>query len=94
MEAMLTPVLGPDRDSPAHSVLFIRPQSPCPFLSVLEDNRFSGLYRFTEIVSFLDVRANPCHLEGPKYIPESDKIISGLYIVRVIRCSELSGSCV
>lgn len=71
MEAMLTRVLGPGRDSPAHSALFIRPQSP--FLSVLEDNRFSGLYRFTEIVSFLDVRANPCHLEGPKYIPESDR---------------------
>lgn len=92
MEAMLTRVLGPGRDSPAHSALFIRPQSP--FLSVLEDNRFSGLYRFTEIVSFLDVRANPCHLEGPKYIPVRQKIILGLYIVRVIRCSELSGSCV
>lgn len=62
---------------PAHPVGPIRPQSPCSFLSVLENNPISGLYHFTEIMSFLNVRANPCHLEGPKYFPKPDR----LYIV-------------
>lgn len=86
MEAMLMPwVLVPDRDRPAHPVLSIRPQSPCPFLSVLEDRLISRLYRFTEIMSFLDVRANSCHLKGPKYIPKPNRKLFG-----VVHCLGLS----
>lgn len=88
-------VLVPDRDRPAHPVLSIRPQSPCPFLSVLEESPVSRLYRFTEIMSFLDVRANSCHLKGPKYIPKPDrKLFLGCTLFRIIHCFELSESCV
>lgn len=56
-----------------HPVPSIRPQSPYSFLSVLEDNHTSGLCHFTEIMRFLNVKANLYHLEGPKYIPKPDK---------------------
>lgn len=52
-----------------------------------------GLYHFTEIMSFLNIRASLCHLEGPKYIPKPDrKLFLGCTLFGIIHCFELSGS--
>lgn len=78
-----------------HPVPSIRPQSPYSFLSVLEDNHTSGLCHFTEIMRFLNVKANLYHLEGPKYIPKPDKkLFLDHTLFGIIHCFKLSGSCV
>lgn len=58
-------------DRPAHPLPSVRPRSP--FKICLRRQPVSGLCRSTEIMSFLNVRFNSCHLEGPTHIPEPNR---------------------
>lgn len=85
--------LGPTRGQACSSSSLHLASEPLLFPGCPRRQSVSGLYRFTEIMSFLNVRANPCHLEGPKYILKPDrKLFLGYTLFGIIHCFELSGS--
>ena len=96
MEAVLTATgLGPTQGQACSSSSLHLVSAPLLFSGCPRRQPISGHYHFTEIMSFPNVRANPCHLEGPKYILKPDrKLFLGCTLFGIIHCFELSGSCV